>query len=240
MAATIGGGPQMRIFISGAGAGSLSYSTVRKHNMRSRKLSYLDHVRSHEANTAVPLFRRVVEHVVHVEPAVLPRQRIQVLLEQNVLWVDIGKYQIHLCRIALSATPCDGLGDLQHRCDARSTGDHTKALDHVRRVHHGALGALDLHCLANHERSDMFGDVAGRVRFDEEVEIALVFVRGDGSVGSDDFLGLAGDGSGKGNVLADREAENVGGVGELEAVDGRIVRENRLLFQLELLELIGQ
>jgi hypothetical protein len=86
----------------------------------------------------------------------------------------------------------------------------------------------------------MFGDVAGRVRFDEEVEIALVFVRGDGSVGSDDFLGLAGDGGGKGNVLADGEAENVGGVGELEAVDGRIVRENRLLFQLELLELIRQ
>jgi hypothetical protein len=86
----------------------------------------------------------------------------------------------------------------------------------------------------------MFGDVAGRVRFDEEVEIALVFVRGDGSVGSDDFLGLAGDGSGEGDVLADREAEDVGGVGELEAVDGRIMRENRLLFQLELLELIGQ
>jgi hypothetical protein len=66
------------------------------------------------------------------------------------------------------------------------------------------------------------GDVAGRVRLDEEVEVALVFIGGDGRVRADDFLGLAGDGSGEGDVLADWKAENVGFPGKLEAVAKRL------------------
>jgi hypothetical protein len=66
----------------------------------------------------------------------------------------------------------------------------------------------------------MLGDVAGGVRLDEQVEVALVVVRGDGSVRANDLLGLAVDGEGgaEGDVLADGEAEDVGGFGEGEAV----------------------
>lgn len=64
----------------------------------------------------------------------------------------------------------------------------------------------------------MLGDVAGGVGLDEEIEVALVLIGGDGRVGADDFFGLAGDGGGEGNVLADGEAEDIGGIGELEAV----------------------
>lgn len=83
----------------------------------------------------------------------------------------------------------------------------------------------------------MLGDVAGRVRLDEQVEVALVLVGGDGRVAAHDFLGLAGDGGAERDVLADGEAEDVRGARELEAVDGRVVREDRLLRELKVLEL---
>jgi len=97
------------------------------------------------------------------------------------------------------------------------------------------------------------GDVAGRVRFDEEVEVALVIVGGDGGVGADDFFAF--DGGCERDVLADGQTEDVFLVGELESVAGRmlaekryeklsedvhggVVRENGLFLQLEILELI--
>jgi hypothetical protein len=52
--------------------------------------------------------------------------------------------------------------------------------------------------------------------------VAFVFVRGDGSVRADDFFGLAFDGGAEGDVLADGEAEDVGGLGELKSVAGRV------------------
>lgn len=66
----------------------------------------------------------------------------------------------------------------------------------------------------------MLGDVAGGVGLDEQVEVAFVVVGGDGRVGADDLFGLAVDGEGgaEGDVLADGEAEDVGGSGEGEAV----------------------
>lgn len=66
----------------------------------------------------------------------------------------------------------------------------------------------------------MLGDIAGGVGFDEQVEVALVVVGGDGGVGADDLFGLAVDGEGgtEGDVLADWEAEDVGGFGEGKAV----------------------
>ena len=56
----------------------------------------------------------------------------------------------------------------------------------------------------------MLRDVASGVRFDEQVEVAVVFVRGDGCVGADDFFGLVRERCGNGHVLADGEAEDVG------------------------------
>jgi hypothetical protein len=68
----------------------------------------------------------------------------------------------------------------------------------------------------------MLGDIASRVRLDEEVKVALVFVRGDGSVRANDFFGLASDGGAEGDVLADGEAEDVGLARELETVAGYV------------------
>lgn len=48
--------------------------------------------------------------------------------------------------------------------------------------------------------------------------MADVFVRGYGRVGANDFLGLPGEHGANGEVLADGEAEDVGGTGEGEAV----------------------
>lgn len=71
----------------------------------------------------------------------------------------------------------------------------------------------------------MLGDVAGGVGFDQEVEVAGLVVAGDGGVRADDFFfdGVAvfvgyGEGGGDGDVLADGEAEDGFGVGEVEAV----------------------
>jgi len=64
----------------------------------------------------------------------------------------------------------------------------------------------------------VLGDVAGRVRLNEQIDIALVFIRGYGRVRADNFLGLAGNGGGQGNVLADREAEDIGRTRKFEAV----------------------
>lgn len=64
----------------------------------------------------------------------------------------------------------------------------------------------------------MLGDVAGRVGFDDEVEVAGVFVAGDGRVGADDFFWLVGDGRSEGYVLADGETEDVGLSGQRETV----------------------
>lgn len=67
----------------------------------------------------------------------------------------------------------------------------------------------------------MLADVARRVRLDEQVEVARLLVAADGRVGPDDLLvaavGLREDGA-DGDVLADGEAEDVGGAGEGEAV----------------------
>jgi hypothetical protein len=64
----------------------------------------------------------------------------------------------------------------------------------------------------------MLGDIASRVRLDEEVKVTLVFVRGDGSVRADDFFGLTSDGGAERDVLTDGEAEDVLFARELETV----------------------
>jgi len=66
-------------------------------------------------------------------------------------------------------------------------------------------------------------NVTGRVRFDEEVEVALVIVGGDRGIGADDFFAF--DGGCEGDVLADGQAEDVFLVGELESVAGKMLAE---------------
>ena len=176
----------------------------------------LDHVCGDEADAAVPLLRRVVEHVVDPELAVLGGDGVDVLLEQNVLGVDVGKDEVDLGLVACCAAALDGLDDLQHGRNAGAAGDHTEVAHEVGCVDHGALGAAHLDRLADLHGSDMLGDVTGRVRLDEEVDVAVVFVGGDGRVRADDFF--AADGGGEGDVLADGEAEDIGRAGEGKTV----------------------
>lgn len=62
-------------------------------------------------------------------------------------------------------------------------------------------------------------------------------VGGDGGVRADDFLGLAGNGSSEGDVLADGQAEDIGGTRQGKAVDGDVVRDLSLFLEDEVLEL---
>jgi len=182
----------------------------------------LDEVLGDEASGTGPALGRIVQHIVDPEAGIVGCQRIELVLEQNVVGIDVGEEQIDFCLVAGCATADNGLDDLQHGCDACATGDHTKMPDHVGRVDHGALGAPDLHRIANLEVGDIFGNVTRRVRLDEQVEVALVVVRRGGRVRSDDWLVGVIDDRGERNVLADGEAEDVGGAREGEAVTGHV------------------
>lgn len=152
----------------------------------------------------------------HPELAVLCRNRVDVLLEQDVLGVHVREDEVDFCPVACSAAALDSLDDLEHGRDAGSAGDHAEVAHEVGRVDHCALGAADLYGLSDLHRGDVLGDIAGGVRLDEEVDMAAVFIGGDGRVGADDFFAV--DGGGEGDVLADGEAEDVGWAGEGETV----------------------
>lgn len=199
----------------------------------------LDHIGGNKTDASVPPFRRVVKHVVDAELGVLGGERIKFVFEQDILGVDVGKDEIDFGFVACWASAHNGLCDLQHGGDSGASGNHTKVSDHVGGVYHGALGASDLHLVANLEFGYVFGDVTGGVRLDDEVDMALVFVGGDGGIRADDFFGLAGDRGGERNVLADGEAEDISWTGQLEAVDGRVVRDDLLVLEFKLLELSG-
>jgi hypothetical protein len=182
--------------------------------------------------------------VVHAEARVLAGKLVQVLSKKNVLLVDVCEDKIDLSLVAGRSASEDGLGNLQHGSDTSSTSDHTEVSDHVGSVNHSALGALDLHLVADVESREVTADVTGRVALDEQVEVAGVDIGGDGSVGAHDFLVGGGLGlgvlnievGGDGDVLADGQAEDAVRGGQGEAVDGGVVGEDGLLGQRELLE----
>ena len=96
-----------------------------------------------------------------------------------------------------------------------------------------------LHGVADLQVGQVLGDVTLRVSLDEQVEVAGFIVGGDGGVRADDLLGLAFDCSSEGNVLADGEAEDVGGAGESEAVDCDVVGDFVLFLEEEVLKFGG-
>ena len=83
----------------------------------------------------------------------------------------------------------------------------------------------------------MSADVSGGVALDQQVEVPGRRVVGDGCVraqnllvGRDAGLGVCdGERGGEGNVLAGGKAEDGCRAGQLEAVDGGVVREDGLL-----------
>lgn len=174
----------------------------------------LDHIRGHETDTTSPAIRWVVQDVVYAEIGIGSAQLIQVLLQQNVLRVNVCKDQIHLSIVIW--VPQDRLDDLQHRSNPGATGDHAECADKVGAVVKLALGPLNADGLADFEACDIFGYVAGGVGLDQEGELALVIVGGDGCVGAHDILAV--DAGSDGDVFADGEAEDVVSAGEIKAV----------------------
>lgn len=201
------------------------------------------------------------------DTGVLGGKRVEVLLEEDILGRDVGKDEVDLGLVSGSAASDDGPDDLEHRGDSSATGDHAEVTDHVGSVDEGALGATDADGLADDERGHVLRDVALGVRLDQKVEVAGLVVTRDGGVRADNLLGRTiglDTGGADGNVLADGEAEDVLGAGELEAVaivelsargriswrkaiessiasavknlHGDIVRDDGLLLELELLE----
>lgn len=174
----------------------------------------LDHISSNKSNTTGPARRGVVENVMNSKVIMHHRKLVQILLQQDVLPVDIGKDQVNLGLVF--GVPEDGLDDLQHWGDAGSTSDHTESADEIRAVVEVTLGTLDADGLADLEAGDVLGDVTGRIRLDQEGELAFVVVRGNWGIGADDFLAI--NVGGDGDMLANRETENVIGTGEVKAV----------------------
>lgn len=110
---------------------------------------------------------------------------------------------------------------------------------HVGSVDHGTLGSTHLHGLADLQVRQVLGDVTLRVGLNQKIEVTGILVGRDGGVGAHDFLGLAVDGGGEGDVLADGETQNIGGTGEGETVDGDIVGDVVLFLEDKVLELVG-
>lgn len=178
------------------------------------------------------------------EALVLAGHAVELVLHEDVVGVHVGKDQINFGSVARSTTTEDSLGDLVHGGNASAASDHSKTLDHVGRVSHGALGALGLDSVANLHLSEVLADVSGRVALDENIEMAGGGVIGDGSVrtqnllvGGDTSLRISdGKSSRQGNVLANWQAKNGVGAGKAEAVDSSVVRQDCLFGQGELLE----
>lgn len=142
----------------------------------------LDHVGRHEAHTTSPSGRRVVQDIVDLEIRISPRDLIDVILQQNVVGVDVGKDQVDLGFVASRATSLDGSDDLKHRSDTRSTCNHPNVLAHVWCVDHGAFWSTEFHRVPFFQSVHMGGDIALRVGLDHEIHITQVLVRGNWSV----------------------------------------------------------
>lgn len=143
----------------------------------------------------------------HAEALVLGSEGVEVLLEKNILLGDVGEDQVDLGAIAVLAAADDGLDDLQHGSDAGTTSNHAEGAHHVGSVHEGTLGAANTNRLTNAQRGNVLADVALRVRLDQQVEAARLFVTRDGSVRTHDLLGCAVgllDVGGNRDVLANR------------------------------------
>lgn len=186
--------------------------------------TYGDHVLCNKANATSPALRRPVQNVVYPESLVLGRERIKVLLEQDILLGDIGKDQVDLGGVASGTAADDGANDLEHGCDAGTAGDHAEVTDHVGLVHKGALGAPDADALADREPGHVLGDVTGGVRLDQQVDVAGLLVTADRGVGPHNLFAAAvglGDVGADGDVLADGKTKDRRRRWELDTVAAR-------------------
>lgn len=123
---------------------------------------FLDGLLRHKAAAALPTLWRLVEEVVDTEALrVILGDAVKLLAQQNVVLLDIGVDEID-ARLVLLVLD-HGANDLEHGGDARAAGNHANMPAQVGAVAHLALGALDLHAVADLELADVLGDVPLRV-----------------------------------------------------------------------------
>jgi hypothetical protein len=150
--------------------------------------TYINHIGGDESLATRPSLRRVVQHVVDTEVRVGFGKFIQVILQEDILVVDVGKDQINLSLVL--GVVGDGAHNLEHGGDSSSSGNHGESADHVGGVDELTLGTTDADGLADFQVRDVLRDVTGGVGLDQEVEVAEVHVRRGGSVRAHDFLAV--------------------------------------------------
>lgn len=190
-------------------------------SQRFSEYSYRNHVSSNIADTARPALRGLIQDIVDAESRVILGERIQILLEKDILLGDVGEDEVHLRLVTSSAALDDGLHNLEHGGNAGPTRNHAEVAHHVGGVDERALGAADLDGLSDMDARQVLGDVACRVRLHKEVEVAGLVIARDGGVGAHNLLARSiglGDGGADGDVLADGQAEQGGRGRELEPV----------------------
>ena len=127
----------------------------------------------------------------NADTRVLLSESVEVLLEKDILGSNVGKDEGDLGLISGSSAANDGADDLEHGSDSSTASNHTKVSNHIGSVDKSALGATDLDGLTDSERRHVLGDVALRIRLDQEVDVAGLVVTRDGSVGTNNLLGSA-------------------------------------------------
>ena len=108
----------------------------------------LDHVLAHEADTAFPSSRGVIEYVVNGELVlVLLCEVIQLGLEQDVFNIDVGVDERDLGLV--QGIFHDGANDLEHGSNASAACNHTKVARQGCVVVELSLGSTDTDFLTN-------------------------------------------------------------------------------------------
>lgn len=196
---------------------------------------FLDHVRVHEANTTSPALRRVVQHIVHLELRMLLGQQVKLSLQDDILLVDISEDQADLSLVLWILDNCTN--DLKHGSKSSTTSNHTNSTAHVGSVVELSLRATGIDRIAKLKLAEHFGDVALRVRLDAENKVSQIITATGRSVAARDLLSV--DIRHDGDVLADRQVQDVVLMWESKLVHGSIWAAHNLVNQLELAIFLG-
>lgn len=173
----------------------------------------------------------------NTDTAVLLGQSVEVFSKKNVLGSHVGKDQVNLSFVAVGTATNNGANDLEHRCDASTSGNHAKVADHVGGVDKGTLGTTDTDGLADNKGSHVLGDVALGIRLDQEIKVSGLVVARDRGIRAHNLLGgaiLLLERSADRDVLTDGEAEDGLGRRELEAVAIKGKKKRSMLVSLRM------
>lgn len=110
------------------------------------------------------------------ESLILLGQLVEILLQQDIFWVDVGEDQVDLRLVTGRSSTDDSTDNLQHGSNTSSASNHTEMADHIWSVDHSSLGPTDLDGLAHGKTGHILGDVTGRIGLDQEVDEARLVV----------------------------------------------------------------